>query len=191
MKNLQKWKLLSAEDVSPSPHMPVEKRSYLLPNGKKVDDFYVVTILDSVHVLPITKDGKVVMVRMYKQGVDKVIVQFPAGRMNPGKETPAQCGARELEEETGIQTSAEKLESVFTQSVMTTKSSERVHVFLLQGAEFNSTQNLDANEEIEVLIIDPEEVDRLIQVGEIDEGLMIADWYMARKKFPQLFQKTS
>ncbi len=73
---LSKWKLLSEQDVSPSPHLPVARREYELPDGSIVDNFFVTTIPDSVHVIPVLADGRVVMIRMYKQGADDIIILY-------------------------------------------------------------------------------------------------------------------
>jgi 8-oxo-dGTP pyrophosphatase MutT (NUDIX family) len=82
----------------------LKKRKYELPNGKIVDDFYVTTLADSVHIIPITTDRKIVMIRMYKQGVDDFIIQFPAGRYENKHIDILDTAVAELEEETGIKT---------------------------------------------------------------------------------------
>ncbi|MCA9369210.1 MAG: NUDIX domain-containing protein [Pseudomonadales bacterium] len=100
---IKKWKLLFSEDVSLSEHAPLEKRVYELPDGAVIDDFYVTTLADSVHIIPITKDKIVVMIRMYKPGSDEIMIQFPAGRFEPKKHGTRDAAAvAELAEETGI-----------------------------------------------------------------------------------------
>jgi ADP-ribose pyrophosphatase len=62
-----------------------------------------------VAVVPLHADGTVTLIRQLRPAVGKVMIELPAGRLNPG-EDPAECGARELAEETGLV--AGKLESL-------------------------------------------------------------------------------
>src|SRR5512140_241024 len=52
-------------------------------------------------VLPLHDDGTVTLIRQLRPAVDRWMLELPAGRLSPGEE-PAACGARELEEETGL-----------------------------------------------------------------------------------------
>ena len=70
--SIQKWKLLSAKDVSPSTWFPIEARTYQLPNGKIIEDFTVTTLADVAMIIPMTTEGKLVLVNQYKPGVDAV-----------------------------------------------------------------------------------------------------------------------
>jgi len=184
MSNLKKWTLLATEDVSPSQWFPLEKRKYQMPNGKIVDDFYVTTLEDSVHIVPITKEGKIVLIRMYKQGADEIMIQFPAGRFEAKKhKNKLETAQLELEEETGIKVKAEDLEYVGKFALMTTKASEYAHLYLVRNVEFNSQQNLDDNEEIEILQLWPDEVDQYILEGKIADAPAITNWYLIKNKY--------
>ena len=183
MTKLKKWQLLEAEDISPSKHFLLEKRTYKLPNGKIVDDFYISTIRDSVHVIPVTTDGKIVMIRMYKQGADKIITQFPAGRMDDRDKDPADVAIRELEEEAGIKVDKSQLIFIGKNAIANTKATEHVHLYYVEDVSFNSKQNLDENEEIEVITVTPQEVDDLILKNEINCCPAIANWYLFKKKY--------
>lgn len=187
---LQKWKLLSEADVSPSKHLPVVRRTYQLPDGSIVDDFYVATIPDSVHVVPITSKKTVVMIRMYKPGADDFIIQFPAGRFEAEKHGTIEAAAvAELAEETGIQVAEQDLVELGAFPIMTTKGTERFHTYVVSGVELakSGQQNLDATEEIEVLELQPIEVDELIRTGKIVDTTAITNWAVVRLQHPELF----
>ncbi|GAB3922442.1 hypothetical protein GCM10029976_010920 [Kribbella albertanoniae] len=98
------WELLG-EKVAYQRFLTVKVRQYRMPNGHEVD--WDVTgpesadgIARGVTVLPLTPDGRIVTVRMFRPGPDSVVTNLPGGLIEPGEE-PAAGGARELEEETG------------------------------------------------------------------------------------------
>lgn len=187
---LSKWKLLSSEDVSLSKHAPLEKRVYELPDGAVIDDFFVTTLADSVHIIPITDRKTVVMIRMYKPGVDEVMIQFPAGRFEREKHGTHEAAAvAELAEETGIQVTEADLRKLGSLPIMTTKATESAQLFVVSGVVFEdrTEQDLDQTEEIEVLEFEPSEIDDMIQSGEITDAVAIADWTVLRLKHPELF----
>jgi ADP-ribose pyrophosphatase len=186
MTKLKKWELLNTEDVSPSKYFPLEKRTYRRPDGVVIDDFYVTTLADSVHVIPITKDKKVVMIRMYKQGTDEFMIQFPAGRFEGKHMDLEDAAVKELEEEAGIKITKDQLIKMNDHGLMTTKATEVVRLFLVTGVEINSNQILDENEEIEVLVLTPEEVDQMILNGEIWCSPTIANWYLLKTQHPEV-----
>ncbi len=182
----QKWKLLSAKDVSPSKWFPIEERTYQLPNGTIIDDFTVTTVPDVSLVIPITTDKKVVLINQFKPGVDEVIKQFPAGRLEDHEADLDALALRELEEETGIKAEPGQLTQFAKFAGFTTKGSEIVYCYIAQDCEFNSEQNLDSTEEIEILTITFEEMDRLVETNEIICAHTTASWELAKKKFPDL-----
>lgn len=183
----QPWKLLSKIDVSLSKWFPVEKRAYELPSGRVVDDFYVSTFDDVSMVVPILNDGQIVLIRMYKQGADEVMIQFPAGRKEPQHLSMEETATHELQEETGIQVEESDLRFLGKFSTMSTKSTESVYLYMVSGVQVNSLQSLDENEEIELLMVEPQEVDKMIANGTIWCFQTIAAWHMMKTKFPELF----
>lgn len=66
--------------------------TYVKFRGKYVSSF----------VLPLTEDGKVVAIRQYRMGIDKIVLELPAGNIKP-KESFVAAALRELLEETGYQ----------------------------------------------------------------------------------------
>jgi len=181
MPKFKKWKLLSTDDVSPSTFFPIEKRSYLRPDGVVVDDFFIDRLADPAHVVAITKEGKIVMIRMYKQGTNELMIQFPAGRHEIKKHNSLKETARfELEEEAGISVSMDNLEFVGKIAEGTTKSTAVAHAFFVKNVEFNSQQKLDENEEVEILLLSPKEIDNYIKEGKIWDATAISIWQLVK-----------
>lgn len=63
--------------------------------------FQVVRHPGGVGVLPLHDDGTVTLIRQLRPAVGRKLLEIPAGRLDPG-EDPAECGRRELTEETGL-----------------------------------------------------------------------------------------
>lgn len=180
---MKKWQLTNTQEVSPSKWFPLEKRTYQLPDGQVVDDFYVTTLADSVHIIPILTNGRVVMIRMYKPGIDEIMIQFPAGRYEPSKhENEMDAAIQELREEVGINAESSAMVKLGVLALMTTKASEKVHVFMLKDANQNAEQDLDQHEEIEVLKLKPSQIDQMIGSGEIWDAPCIAIWHLVKSK---------
>lgn len=183
---IKKWKLLSSEDVSPSTWFPIEKRVYEMPNGKIIDDFTVTILADVAFIVPITIEGKVVLVNQYKPGVDEVLIQFPAGRIEPNHANMDETAQHELEEETGIRVGQDQLESFGRLTGFSTKATEVVTLYLARNCKFNSEQSLDPTENIEVVTLTPQELDAKIESNEIWCSQTIAAWELAKKRFPEI-----
>jgi len=66
----------------------------------KVHDYYVLDLADAVHVVALTPDGEVLLVRQFRAGSGRDSLEIPGGLVDPG-EDPCTAGARELLEETG------------------------------------------------------------------------------------------
>lgn len=186
----QKWQLMSAKDVSPSKWFPIEERTYKLPDGRIIDDFTVTTLADVAMIVPITKDKKVVLVEQFKPGADAVMMQFPAGRKEPEHKDLVETACHELEEETGIRVSQSALTYFAKLTGFPTKASEIVHMYLATEVEFNTTQRLDVTEDIAVVTIDFQAMDKFILEGIIWDSQTIAAWELAKKHFPGVFVVT-
>ena len=177
----QKWQLLATKDISSHKWFPLEMRTYQLPNGKVVDDFSVTTLADVAMIVAVTKEGKLVMVRQFKPGFGDVIIEFPAGRIEDTHKDLEETARHELEEETGIL--AENFEYFGTIAGFVTKGTEKIHCFFTKNAEFNSQQKFDDNEDIEVVLLTPNELDALIDSNRVQAASTIAAWRLAKIKY--------
>ena len=71
-----------------------------LPNGKQASR-EVCEHVGGVGVLPIDRDGNIILVRQFRYPFDTETLEMPAGKMDHGPENAEECGVRELAEETG------------------------------------------------------------------------------------------
>jgi ADP-ribose pyrophosphatase len=165
-KQIQKWTLIKEEDVSTSPWFPLVKHTVKLANGNIIDDYYFSPLGDVAQVLALTKNNEVVLVKQYKHALGQVLIELPGGMQQKNKSI-IESALNELEEETGIKTTADKLISLGKVANNPTKLNEVTYGFILFDAEFNSTQKLDASEDILILTKPAPKVLKMALNGEI------------------------
>jgi ADP-ribose pyrophosphatase len=124
----------------------------------------------AVTVVPELADGRLVLIRNWRVSVQSWLVEFCAGKLEPG-EAPALAAARELQEETGHRAGVLRTIGRFLTSPGL--SDEWMHVFAAQRLEV-VPRGLQPGERIEVLTAFPEEVEAWIRCGEMQDGKSIA-----------------
>lgn len=134
----------------------------LLPNGKTATR-EVVEHPGAVAVIPRTKEGNVILVRQFRHPIGKIILEVPAGKLDPD-EKPEACALRELAEETGFFANRlRKLTSMYTTPGFT---NEVIHVYLAEDLE-ESDKRPDEDEFITSEVYSPEQIRQMIASGEI------------------------
>jgi ADP-ribose diphosphatase len=120
-------------------HLVVE--TFTMPDGRPAT-LELVRHPGAAAVVPLTADGEVLLIRQYRRAAGGFIYEVPAGKLDAG-ESPLQCAARELAEETGV--SAGRLEPLG--SILTTPgfTDEVIHLFLARDLR-PAEQHLDADE---------------------------------------------
>lgn len=159
------WRVTASSYVVDTRFLRLRKDRIELPDGTVIDDYYVRESRGFVVVFAITPENRVVLVRQYKHGIGKTLLELPAGAIDPG-ETPLQCAVRELAEETGY--TAPEMEFVRSFVVDPTNSDTMAHLFIARGARRTQLQNLDVTENIAVELAAPEELHRMVRDGIID-----------------------
>lgn len=163
---IQKWKVLEEEDVSPSPWYPLLRHTVQLQNGQIVDDYYFSPLGDVVIVVALNSKHEVLLVKQYKHGLAEILLELPGGMQQKNK-TVIQSALNELEEETGVQTTANKLISLGKLANNPTKARQITYGFIVFDAEINTVQKLDSTELIQVVTIPAKQVLQMVKDGEI------------------------
>lgn len=145
------------------------------PRNGRVHSFYVLETPDWVNVIPITPEGKVVLIRQYRVGVDEVTLEIPGGMVDEEDGTPAESARRELLEETGY--AAEEIMHIGRVSSNPAIMNNYTHTYLALNARRVAETNFDSTEYIEFELADIDEVPGLIATGKITHSLVIAAFY--------------
>lgn len=128
--------------------------------------------------VPLTADGKLVLVRQYRFAAQGRLLEFPAGTIEPD-EDPATTVEREIEEETGYRAHQwQKLGKFF---VAPGYSDEVIHVFLAQQLEkLETPPPQDLDEDMETVLMTPNELEQAILAGEPVDAKSICSLLLAR-----------
>lgn len=121
-------------------------------------------------VVPVLSDGRLLLVRQYRNALDRETLEIPAGGLN-GDEPTKQAAARELEEETGYK--SDKLSLLISVATAVAFCNEIVDVYLAEDL-VKTQQNLDEDEFIDVEAYYPEEIADMIYSGKIQDSKTIA-----------------
>lgn len=144
-----------------------------MPNGK-VAEREIVEHRGAVAIVPLLDKDTVLLIRQYRQAVGEVLLEIPAGTLEPG-EHPDACAGRELEEETGYR--AGHLKKLFSQYLAPGYSQEVLHVYLAEHLE-QTTQQTEEDENVELAPLFLAEIPALIEQGEIKDAKTIAGLLM-------------
>ena len=154
------------------------------PLDHREGDFFVIRCPDWVLALPVTADGRIVMVRQWRFGAEALSVEPPGGVMGAGEDALA-TAARETLEETGYGHGAAV--SLGTAAPNPALQSNRCHFVLLEGVRNGQPRSLDEHEEIEVVELDPAEALARVRGGETTHALAELALLRLREARPALF----
>ena len=122
-------------------------------------------------VIPVTADGKILMVRQYRNALDRLTLEIPAGKLDePGEPTLA-CATRELEEETGFR--SENIEFLLSLNTTVAFCDEHIDIYLARDL-VPSHQHLDEDEVIQVESWELKDLEDLIYAGKLTDSKTIA-----------------
>ena len=155
----------------------------LLPNGKTEKWDFVSHRMGAACVLAVKPDGKILMVRQYRNALERETLEVPAGKRDSLDEDTSICAARELEEETGYQ--AGKLEKLLSLKSTVAFCDEMIDVYLATDLRKLGEQNLDESEDIDVEAWKLEDLMEMCYSGKIQDAKTVAAImaYAARRWF--------
>ena len=156
-----------------------EINRYTLPKGLDAT-FGLVEHPGAALAVPIMEDGSVIILRQYRFAVSTRLLEFPAGTLDPG-ESPLITIKREIQEESGFE--ALSWYELGTLLPCPGYSNEIIHLFLARDLrEVSSPPTGDLDEDIEVLRVQPDELDELFANGDhYLDAKSVSAWSLAKK----------
>ena len=122
-------------------------------------------------VIPVMDDGKILMVKQYRNALERDTLEVPAGKLDDPDEEGIVCASRELKEETGY--SSDDLEWLLTIRTTVAFCDERIEVFVARNL-IPGEQHLDEDEFVDVKAYKLEELKEMIFEGKIQDSKTMA-----------------
>jgi ADP-ribose pyrophosphatase len=144
--------------------LKVQRDTVRLPDGKISQREYI-KHPGAVVILPVFDDGTVLLERQYRYPLDRVFIEFPAGKIDPN-EAPLDCAKRELQEETGY--TATEWKFVCTIHNAIAYSNEHLDIFLARGLTAGESK-LDDGEFLETFKSTVPEMLNWVREGKITD----------------------
>lgn len=132
----------------------------------------------AVGVLGRLPDGRFALVKQFRKAIERELVEIVAGTRD-SSETAETCARREMKEETGY--GIISLNHMGYLHMAPGFCDERIDLFFAELSEKPGEQNADEDEKLEVILVSRDEMEEMIERGNIHDGKTVAAWYMARK----------
>lgn len=142
----------------------------LLPDGR-ISHYDFLEHKGAAAVIPVMKDGKILMVKQFRNALDRYTLEIPAGGRNSLSEEFIVAAARELEEETGYR--SENLKHLISIRTAVAFCNEKIEVYMATDL-IPSRQHLDDDEFIDVAAYSVSELKKMIFDGVIEDSKTIA-----------------
>jgi ADP-ribose pyrophosphatase len=155
-----------------------ETQRLRLPNGVE-GDWSCIRHPGGALAIPVTPEGKLVLVRQYRFAAAGRILEFPAGTLEVG-ESPEATIRREIEEETGYR--AHRWRSLGQFLLAPGYSDEIIYAFLAEELELLETPPAqDEDEDIETVLMTPAEFEAAVLAGAAIDAKSISSFFLARQ----------
>ena len=172
---------LVSDQVYRGAFLDVRRDQIRLPDGGTAQREYIVHP-GAVMVVPLLDDGRLVIERQWRYPLARVMIEFPAGKIDAG-EPPLLCGVRELAEETGYRAAEWARAGILHNAIA--YSNEGIEIWFARGLTLGE-RRLDAGEFLEVGSASLDELDDLARRGELTDGktligmLWLQNWRAGR-----------
>ncbi len=171
------WTTLSTERIYENPWYALRQDLVRTHTGKQITYTYL-EHPGAVAVVPVTQDGKIILIKSYRYTVKDWCWEVPMG----GREhDDLEVAARKelLEEVGGVSTSLEYVNFFYASNGV---SNTRCDVFLARGVEVGASQPEDA-ELIEIEVFPQDEVFRMARAGDITDGMSALSLFLCEPYF--------
>lgn len=142
-----------------------------LPDGKQEEWDFISHRKGAAAVVPVREDGKILMVRQYRNAIERMTLEIPAGSRDSVTEDTKVCAARELEEETGYK--SDDLSLLISLKTTVAFCDEFVDVYLAENLK-PGKQHLDEGEFLDVEAYEIDELCEMIYAGKLQDAKTVS-----------------
>lgn len=176
---MEEIKRLSRDLVSKGAIIDYYQDTVQIPNGNIVKwDF--IDHKGAAAVVPVNDEGKLIMVRQYRNALNRYTLEIPAGGLSGADEPTMDAAARELTEETGYR--ADKLELLLSIRTTVAFCNEKIDIYVATGLT-PGEQRLDEDEYVDVEAFELEELISRVLAGEIQDSKTVAAILAYKEKY--------
>ena len=169
---MKPWPVIDSRVIFEHPRLGIVEETVILPSGQQTGWLRIRDPRDSVCVICVDTDGRVLVAAQYNPPSRRVIGEFPGGGMEPG-EAPPDAARRELMEEVGLY--PHRLRAIGAFLPDNRRSAARQHVFVATDLEARLLPG-DESEFITYEWLDPATIARRIRSGDLENGTFLAAW---------------
>jgi ADP-ribose pyrophosphatase len=163
------WRELSRETAGDYRIFTVERSVAQSPVDGQPRTFHRIQSQSWTQIVPITADAKIVMIRQFRHGAQRVTLEIPGGLVDPG-EDPAEAALRECLEETGYR--ARRAEPLGIVNPNPALFANRLYGYFATGVERERAVQNTGTEVTEPVLVPVRELAGMLLSGEIDHALV-------------------
>ena len=167
---MEEFKRISRDLVAKGAIIDYYQDTMQIPNGN-IAKWDLIDHKGAAAVVAVREDGKLLMVRQYRNALDRYTLEIPAGKLDSPDEAKIDCAYRELEEETGYR--CDHLEYLMSVNTTIAFCDEALDIFLARDLK-KTHQHLDPDEEIEVDAWELSDLLKRIYAGELTDGKTVS-----------------
>ena len=186
------WEEISTEHIIQDEWIDFRRYAYRFPDGSVFEPYYSYSRKDYVVIVASDTEGNYLCVRQYRQGIEEVTTEFPAGGIErtDGKEYGGSgdisaeeslaAAKRELREETGYE--SDEWRHLLKVPSNATIADNYAHLFVARNCRKVSGQDLDDTEFLNVIKLSAQEIETLIAEEKFQQAVHIAAWLLALRR---------
>lgn len=187
------WKCTGEKTLLDFPYLQLVERlcqPSAAPDDFVAHRFYVIQSRDWCNIIPVTEDGKVLIIRQFRAGTLETSLEFPGGIVESTDADLQATAIREMIEETGYEPIAgarcQFLGSSYPNPAL---QDNRLHSLIVGPVKKTKAQNLDPAEDIEVIEVPIAELPSLFTQGRFDHALMLTTLFHFLMQDPAIVAK--
>lgn len=171
---IKKWQKTDSQPLNDYRIFTTRQDTSISPRTGREHTFFVIESNDWVNIIPLTAEGKVIMIEQYRHGNAEITLEIPGGMVDDGEEALTSA-VRELREETGY--ASANVVAIGSVAPNPALFNNTCYSFLAQNTQKVGEQQFDGSEDIAIVEVDLADIPEMIRSGKITHSLTINAFY--------------